>query len=246
MIDDSKQEYREKIRRRTEHTLAQYGIDSPNLAERLVAQFAGEERMSQMFKCPNCDVALTVNLEVRVKRVRLMEEAANLSGNIDMVIPTPGSGFTPAENDLLAELESSGILQAYTDAFNRVMMITKPKDIKRSLLSWIENASKRTKIPQFAIRALMNEWAGMNLQIYAAQYIAAVVVEGKVMAFYPYHLLKGETVSKITASGGQITTMNEKPMTVEIWRRSKFGYVCGTGAYFSEMQKKSKGAFANT
>lgn len=243
---EDKVDYRERLKRRAANTLAQFGIDNSELAERLVTQFAGEDRMSQLFKCPNCDVSLTVNLEVRIKRVRLAEEEAIERGNIDTVIPSPGSGFTPAELELIAELEANGLLKAYEDAFTRVVMVTKPRNMKRSLLSWIECASKRTKIPAFAMRPLYDEFAGLNIQIYAAQYIAAVVVEGKVMAFYPYHLLKGETVSKITPSGGQITTMKEKPMTVEVWRRSKFGYVLGNGAFFNELQKKSKGAFANT
>lgn len=243
---EEKSEYRERLTRRARLMLASYGITNDELVENLVMQFAGEDRQSQMFNCPQCGVPLTLKFEMRIKRVRLAEDVMRENGDIpETVTPTPGNGFSPEEIALLEELEASGILGAYADAMNRVVMDTKPKNIRRAFLSWLETAVK-VKVPQFALRSLIDEFAGMYLHVYAAQYIAAIVVEDKVMAFYPYHLLKGETISKLTPSGAQITTTKDKSMTVEIWRRAKYGYVCGNGAYFSEMCKKSKGAFANT
>jgi hypothetical protein len=219
----------------------EHGINDDQLVQELLIFITHEERQSRTFLCPKCETNLVFNLEVNVKRVRTLEDSQKEKGEVPLLAKPR---FSPEEEVLLAELKANGLYQAFVEAMERLLIQGKPNHMGRYLLNWIE-AATRVKIPTFTQRILINEFKSGLIQVYAAQYMAAIVVSGKVKAFYPYHLLKGERVEKLTPTGGQLTSTS-KPMTTEVWRRSRFGYVVGDGAFFSEMQKHSKGAFASS
>lgn len=208
-------------------------------------QLEAIEKETRGFECPNCHVHLQFRVRLNVVGVQQTptgEEAAARDGRPFEGKTTPARAIE--EEQLLADLESSGLLAAFSDALDKAVVPSKPSDTPSYMLSWLNLATK-VKLSPPMVSKLYRLYPSSRIEVFAAQYIAAVVVEGRVRAFYPYSLLKGQSVDKLTPSGMEITKTKDR-MTTEIWHRSKFGYVTGRGAYFSEMKKHSKGAFANT
>jgi hypothetical protein len=231
-----------KLDAKISEVLQEFGIENQQLVNTLVTRFVDSERQSRAFDCPVCKTRLAFKLDVVVNRVRTLEDAYKEKGET----PAPAKcRFSEGEVAFLAETKNNGLFKAFAETVDKLTNIgVKPRDVERYFLTWIGSATK-VKVPQFSLRSLIDEFPGRYLQVYASQYIAAVVVDDKLMAFYPYKLLKGEAHSNLTASGAQITS-TKNTMTTEIWRRGRYGYVVGKGAFFSEMQKHSKGAFANS
>jgi hypothetical protein len=229
-----------KIDEKVNEVLSQFGIANEELTSLLVKRFIEKDRQSRAFVCPSCNTVLALNLEVTVKKVKRLEDL-QVEKNDAPPAHKP-SRFTEQEDVFLVEMKANGMYQAFADCVDRLIVSGgKPADTESYFLAWIDKAVK-VKVPNFSLRTLIDEFSGERLDVYASQYIAGIVANGKVVAFYPYALLKGEAVDKLTPSGSQITATG-KPMTTEVWRRSKYGYVVGRGAFFTEMQAKSKGAF---
>lgn len=207
---------------------------SAALLNALVERMSVHSKQSQSFDCPMCKARLYVNLELRLKRiVALDEEGKPMAGLSESV--------TGENAALLKELEESGIAQAFFETLERAMVGGTPRNPNRHLLDFIKGAT-RVRIARHLLRPLIQEFDG-QIEIYAHNLIAAIVAGGQVRCFIPYPLLKGETVNRLTQNGTQITSTAE-PMTSQRWRKSKFGYVEGSGAFFNELRKKSYGDFA--
>jgi hypothetical protein len=230
-----------KINQKVLELLNEYGVDNTELADALSSRFIDMEMQSKAFTCPKCETQLTVNLRIEVKRVSTLEDAAIRRG--DDLPWNSTARFSNSEIELLKTIKSTGVYQPFMDAVERTIIQSKHTDVDRFILDWFENATS-VKIPQYSMRVLISQFNG-RIAVYQYQYIAAIILDGRVKAFYPYNLLKGESVSQLSPSGAQLTKTKDF-VTTEIWTRSKYGYVVGKGALFSELQKKSKGAFANT
>jgi len=232
-----------KIDAKITNVLQEFGIENEDLVNTLVTRFMESERQSRAFDCPVCKTRLAFKMDVIVNRVCTLKDAYKEKDET----PAPSkSRFTEVEDAFLAEAKNNGLFKAFAEAVDKLTNIgAKPKDVERYFLNWIGFATK-VRIPQFSMRSLIDEFPGRYLHVYASQYIAAVVVDDKLMAFYPYNLLKGEAHSNLSANGGQITSTQKSPLTTEVWRRSKFGYVIGNGAFWSELNKKSKGGFQSS
>lgn len=221
-------------------------------------QLEAIEKETRAFECPNCRQHLQFRVRVQVQGVQATltgEEVAERDGrvltpkgtrDIKAEITNPPMGNNrPALVRLIQYYQEVGILSAFEQTAAEVKSHCLPKDMGSFLLTWLNKCVKANLIPKLALRKLINEFDDGQIEVWHSDLIAAVVSDGRLRAFVPMHILRGELVRLGKMSNTRLRT-SATDERLDAWIRTKHGYVLGTGAMFSEMQKQAKGSFELT
>lgn len=146
------------------------------------------------------------------------------------------------EADLAAMMERDGTAEAYAAAYER-QGGARPQHPVRSMWGWFTRATE-ARLPDWAARFYRRHY---NAGVLAAQTfngMVAIFADGELREFVPVKLLRGQRVSAIGRGEAQML----KPASredLEVWVRTKHGYVPNNGAFAQMMRRRSVGAFAD-
>ena len=227
--------------------LSERGLESIELAEHIAGCLPGNIRRTNEFNCPCCGERLQFTMNVQLRRVVALRTGEHWAKGGDQSQQVEERQRLEIEQgEKIKALKDSGLYDAFVDAVKQLpgQYQIKESNIGTHLLAFIEK-SNEMRLPSWARAGLTKTFNGSKVQAFSLSTISAVVVDGLTRVFVPTALLKGETISSLTASGAEIISTTEK-RTLTTWIRTKHGYVVGNGAMWDEMRKKSKGAFANT
>lgn len=190
---------------------------------------AREDATSNVFHCPQCDALLQFNMHIRVKKVRVVPAGE---------VPSKSGG-----NEARRLMEEAGLWTAFADAVRRTKVNGgTPTDIAATAAHWLEKAGPLGfKVPPPVMNQLIEEFGPSRITIIGWQFVAAIITDGRVRIFVPLSLLKGESFSRITSTGAELSNTRER-INMPVWIRSKFGYVTGNSK-LSILRKGSFGAF---
>lgn len=221
-------------------------------------QLEAIEKETRQFVCPSCGECWQFRLSVSVKGVQrppTPEESATRDGRpyippkhpksaaVVYEDPNPPMGNNrPALVRLVQYYREIGVLAAFEQTVAEAKSHQLPKDMGGFFLTWLGKCVKANLIPKLALRKLINEFDDGQIEVWHSDLIAAVVSDGKLRAFVPIHILRGELVrlGKLSSTRLRTRATDER---LDNWIRTKHGYVLGTGAMFSELQRQAKGSF---
>lgn len=222
-------------------------------------QLEAIEKETRSFECPNCGEHLQFRLSVKVngvQRTLTAEEHAERNGMSEPMQKIPRLAAPKivdhqyaAEQLRLQRLvqyyKDTGILAAFLEIVSELKAHQMPQDQETFFLNWLRTCTVASLIPQLALRKLINEFDDGRIEVQHAQGIGAVISDGKLRAFVPMHLLRGEI---IRAGGGSNTKLRTLATDagVDNWIRTRHGYVLGASLMFQEMKRQAKGSFELT
>lgn len=208
--------------------------------EKTPLQIEEIEKETRAFECPNCHMHWQFRVRVNVTGVgrTLTGEEFAARENNQPIAPR----FTSGAQQILDEAEATGILPAFKSVFTSGANANQiPNDLEAYFLTWLTKA-QRKPAPQFGIRlCLPKEDRVGNLELYTFQQVTAVLSDGFFRAFLPTPLVKGETIKPLVRTNGMLHSGDT--VNLEMWVRTKYGYVSHRGALFAEMQRKCVGEF---
>lgn len=216
-------------------------------------QLEAIEKETRAFVCPNCGEHWQFRVSVQVKGIQPTptgEEIAERDGKLSapkkpVNANAPMDLARPALQRLKEYYRETGLLDAFEQTVSDIKAHQLPNDIGNFFLSWLKKCVVANQIPKLALRKLINEFDDGQIEVWHSDEIAAVLSNGKLRAFVPTHILRGELVRMGIASTTRLRTMATEER-LDNWIRTKHGYVLGTGAMFSELQRQAKGNFELT
>jgi len=203
--------------------------DDPQLIEGVVD--VTEERDSKVFNCPGCNMRLKFRMEVHVRSVRPLDEEESTP---KPVVP---------ENPIVTIAKESGAFNAFCEAVRTSNPQTCPTDLEKYFSTWIRGAVK-VNTPSFAIRpCLPPEDRKGVLELWRFGNVGAVIQDGALRHFIPYQLVSNKPLPMtLIGSNGQIKK-NETSGSLEVWVKTRNGYVVGNGCMFQELKSRVAGEF---
>jgi hypothetical protein len=100
----------------------------------------------------------------------------------------------------------------------------------------------RLSTPQFAIRqCLPEEDRAGELELWRMNTVSAVISNGEFKTFLPSEMVDGNEAKRLQMTSGKVTT---ERVTLDIWVKTRWGYVQGKGALLAEMRNRYLGQFA--
>ena len=230
--------------------LSERGLDSLELAEHIAGNLGGELRRSNEFCCPSCGERLQMSMNVVLRRVVTLHSGEKWTKGLErgeeLKAFKAKQQLAAEQDERIKALKDGGLYDAFVSAMKQLPgnFQIKQSTIDSHLLTFLEK-SNEMRLNDWARTQLLRTFNGTQVQAFSLSSIAAVVIDGITKIFVPTALLKGESISRITASGAEIVSTTEK-RTLTTWIRTKHGYVVGNGAMWDELRKNSKGAFTNT
>lgn len=197
------------------------------------------DKESRAFSCPNCKARIQFLLRVKVYGVKEVSPEEDT----DTTNRTRMKAEANAEQREIVELaKQEGVIEALRQAVE-ASSTSKPRDIEQFFLTFISNAT-RTSTPEFALRQCLVDKtdAKGNLELYTLNGIGAVLADGVFRVFMPTELIQGKPLKRLGVKGGAPTS--KETTTLEVWVKTRYGYVVGRGAYMSELRRRAIGAFA--
>lgn len=198
---------------------------------------------SRIFECPCCHAKLKIQMATQITGVD--EYTLEPKPPKAKPIKTKDEGHTVDEVRVLEMARAGGLLEAFDKTVTvayETQGTGKPKDIDGYFIQFLKLCKPRT-VPQFALSRCVREYGGA-IQFFGTQNVLACASDGKIVAFFPLHMLVGVPIT--SAINKRIKARVDADEDVlEMWIRTKYGYVAGSGAYMEQMRKKSFGEFAN-
>lgn len=210
-------------------------------------QIEAIEKETREFICPCCNAKLQFRARINISSVGLAETREDKAARDGREV-----SYGKKELEDIAEIERNKAFLDFSkkmgvfDAFNQALegaKISIPKNPDSYFLKWLKNATK-IKTPQFALRqCLLDEdlEAGGDLELFGYQNVCAVLQNGDFKIFIPRQLVNGEPVETLAATYGGIT--KQETANLQIWIRTRFGYVEKSSEFSKELRKFSVGGF---
>lgn len=224
-----------------------------DLKEKTALQLEAIEKETRVFQCPSCGYHMQFRVNVKVKAVQesLSGEEIDVrdsrpKGSKDQKseLANPPMGINRPQLVRLGQYyRDTGIIDAFENVANELMAHQLPADMDKFFLTWLTTTVKASLIPKISLQRLMNEFKG-QVEVYHAQGIGAVTSGGQLRCFVPMHLLRGEIIRAGNGSNTKLRTRATEER-LEVWIRTKHGYIYGAGSMFEEMRKQAKGSFDN-
>jgi hypothetical protein len=219
------------------------GLTMPNIAD------LDEFYKTNAVKCPCCDVTVRLHLAVEVLGVFIADAApGELREDNFMSRRT----VTPEVMETIKQLRAEGVIDSFAQVYERSNPGGGVKNFERYFLTWAENATP-INISSFFRQDYALEFgvAPEDIEFYHHASMVGVTAKGALRCFIARQLLKETSTHKADSS---LVTMQSKPIPsirnigkeYQLWRRTKYGYIVGSGEFFKEMRKRSAGEFANT
>lgn len=190
-------------------------------------QIANGWRYKPNITCPQCGAHLGVRLKITAGAVALDDEGHKVDPPV-VEVRVPHRPVK--ESRLIEAAKTTGLL----DAFKSAVMAEKeftgiPADIEEFFLQFWKMAQP-TKLNPIALAAWIKEFEG-RIVVLASNGILAILCDGQLRAFAPQRLTRSTQV----VPGVRIPN----DQTLDVWIKSKFGYVPVNGGAFSEALRQS-------
>lgn len=197
------------------------------------------EKESSAFTCPMCKARVQFMVRVKVYGVR---EALTADEHDELHGRKTVKGPSDHEREVIELAKSEGVIEALRQAVE-ASSTSRPRDIEQFFITFL-NSATRTSTPEFALRQCLVDKADARgkLELYTLNGIGAVLADGAFRVFMPTDLIHGRTVKRLGVAGGRPVT--KETASLEVWVKTRYGYVVGRGAYMSELRRKSHGDFA--
>lgn len=184
------------------------------------------------FLCPHCGEMAVLPVQITLQApVKPSEIGASVSWE---------TLITSEQKQILGDAERSGLLTAVEEAIRRCAPESQPKDIRKYFLQTLLPKARPVRVPSFVLRDCIDTFGG-NIDMWQAELVVFVVSDGTIKRVLPRYVVSGSPIK-----GNTKATMGRTDVTDEwaLWRKTRHGYVAGTGAYWSTMRNRSIGEFA--
>lgn len=203
-------------------------------------------QQSPSFNCPCCQAKLSFKTRVKVSSVGVVLDSGETLEVFDEKEKIGKKRQRrleriEANKDLLNAAKSSGILKAFRKALE--CEPNTPTDINSYFIKWLEHLQKQ-KAPQFALRKTLqdaNISASGDLSLWGFQNVSVITSDGDFRLLVPRTLVNGEDIETLNINGNKL--QQQKTMTLDLWIRTKNGYVKPNSSFSKELRKRSFGDF---
>jgi hypothetical protein len=185
--------------------------------------------------CPHCgdDIAIDVGVELQTARKWEPDREAD-----DWRLSR-----TPEQIAVVEHARSSGVLEAFTVAVHaRQAANGQPKSMESFLLTFL-SSMRQNRVPHFVLKHYIREFGHGTISIWSAQGVLAVVADGRLRAFVPLEVVRGQSI--VSVSGLNKSRIGGDEDSFQAWVKTRNGYVpAGARVFLDEMRGKSFGEFA--
>lgn len=204
------------------------------------------EKETRSFVCPHCSTQLQFRVNVAVVGVQALSSDGKATRSDN---PMKVSKRTLEKHALIEKydgfLDTAKKLGVY-DAFIQALEATPhtiPNDRELYFMKWFEKAS-RMKTPPYALRQCLQKEDLIvvgDLQLWGFQNVCAVLADGVFKVFIPTEFANGKAIEKLVSNVSGIQL--QKQTDLNIWVRTRFGYIERSGEFSNELRKHSIGSF---
>lgn len=212
-------------------------MEQNQMTEDQLDAIAAIEKHSRAVKCPACGEHIRFSTRTSIIGVHIAENHADLRNDDDDHVHY----VREAELRIIAQARESGILEPFIKACEQVTKWSKPADLERFFVTFMRSCQARPE-PAWKLKLLFDENIGGHLIAYQHSQITMIVADDNIKMFVPLELFVGGIARKIQV-GRNGTSI--KQTDINDWIRTRFGYVAGTGAFYSALQAECTAIWGN-
>lgn len=197
----------------------------------------GKQEIEFVVRCPHCQEQMTLPAYLGVGTARA-------GSRPDFKKDGWTSRLDATEVDLLAQMELDGTVAAYAAAFREQSNNHEaPADLGFSMWGFFARCVE-AKLPVWATARYRRELKASNIRAWIYNGVVAIVADGALREFTPVKILKDST-SRPMGKTGPTMKVAASPERLEVWRKTRHGYVAVGTAFATMMSRRSIGAFAD-
>ncbi len=184
--------------------------------------------------CPNCTGGFQIFFDFAVAGVVAVNDTYTAP-------PPPSEALTAEEDTVYKHWEGTALLQAFYAAILAHLGTQPVKPYRRfkQFQRWLEMAVEISLPPTEAY--ILKEEFGKSAKFFHTNGVIAIVVDDEIQTFMPKALAYGEQMPTQLSTEGRPTPAP----TMEVWIRTKYGYVAGKGVFLTALRLESRGSYGN-
>lgn len=187
--------------------------------------------------CPHCgdEFAISVTWEIGiVKKIPNQDADFTATSAEEYWLST----LDETTKEILEGFKNSSALDAFRRTWMEVNGGGHPKIVAKTFLAWCRTAVSKKMPPQVS-SFLMREYPSQTIRMVVGNNVAGILVDEVLTQLLPVSLVDGDAIK----GNGIIRSVKPDTDRLELWIRTKYGYVSGRGLMLDEMRRKSIGAF---
>jgi|GEM_PF-2251913 len=194
-----------------------------------------------LVECPHCHKPVLVVIKVEVVGA-FDPEKITTPDRKRAQRTAPTTTLLPHQEEMVMTARENGLFDAFAQVASKAKNPA-PKRMKKFFVHFFQCAQV-TIVPRDILQAFIDEFDKARIEIWVCDGLAAVTADGVIKRFVPQSEVAGQKrqVDSLDGRSGTVRRGTDEE-GIWGWRRTRFGYAAGAGAFFQEMQRQSFGEF---